>query len=126
MNGGCVSGFQKRKDGVFYRGVWDRNRRRKSVASLGTHDRDEAERFGRELLAELLRGVQPTHSGPISLGTLWSEFSTKSAQFRDNKPRTRADTTKRAEILIAFFGPARDVRGLTADDQREYANARRV
>lgn len=118
--------FDKSVDGVFYRAVWDPTERRKSVASLKTRDRAEAERLGRELLAELLRGVQPTKSGPIELAFLWNDFSSRCVQFKDNQPRTRADAERRVDILRGFFGDRRDVRTLTADDQRGYAKARRA
>jgi integrase len=117
--------FDKRIDGVYYRAIWDSAAKRRSVASLQTHDRAEAERLGRELLAELLRGSSPAHSGPIPLVTLWNEFSSRCAAFKDNKSRTQADAKRRVDVLRAFFGDERDVRSLTADDQREYAKARR-
>ena len=47
--------FQKRRDGVFYRAVW-RPGAGEDQRALNTHDKDEAIRLGRLLLAELLRG----------------------------------------------------------------------
>src|SRR4051794_15420086 len=65
--------FQRTKDGVFYRGVW-RAGMTEDQKSLNTHDREEANRLGRLLLAELLRGeVKPEKRPPLTLGQLWRE-----------------------------------------------------
>ena len=88
--------FNKRKDGVFYRAVWDSQRQRKSVVSLGTRDRDEAKQLGRELFAELLKGESVNPSGPIGIGhalvrvlcKVWSVQGQQSAHARRcTKPR---------------------------------------
>ena len=63
--------FQKSKDGPFYRAVWLPGVGR-DVASLGTTDRMDAERLGKLLLAELLRGSPTSPDRPISLSELRS------------------------------------------------------
>ncbi len=117
--------FDKRPNGVYYRAVWLPGEGR-SVASLHTNNRTEAERLGKQLLGELFRGARPAESGPIRLGELWRRYSSECAAFLDNKERTRRDAKARARLLLAHFGPHRDVRTLSALNQLEYTRARRA
>lgn len=101
--------FQKRSGGVFYRAVWIAGAGR-SIASLNTCDRSEAERRGKLLLAELLKRVVPQATGPVSLGELWERFRSECSTFLDNGEGTRRDATRQAAVLLAFFDRRRDVR----------------
>ncbi len=70
--------FEKRRNGTFYRTTWVPGRGR-DHASLGTRDRNEAERLGRMLLAELLRQEETTRSERLTLGALWKRYETECA-----------------------------------------------
>jgi len=116
--------FQRKKDGVFYRGVW-RAGMTEDQKSLNTHDKDEAARLGKVLLAELLRGeIKPESRPPLTLGQLWHAFSHGSAEFLDNAARTRSDAERRTTILRGYFGDDFQVEDFTIDDQRRYERAR--
>lgn len=116
--------FQKREDGVFHRAVW-RPGVGRDQRSLGTRDRNDAERLGRLLLAAILRGEAAPVAGPVRLGDLWERFQRECAEFVDNKPRTREDAAMRVRYLLAYFGAERDVRQLTGLDQLQYTETRR-
>lgn len=113
--------------GMFYRDMWvpgegyDRK-------CLGTTNRTEAERIGRELLAELRGGTVKPIAQPtgVTLGDLWQRYRSSCAAFLDNVETTRRDAASRAKVLLAFFGAKCDVTSLTADDQAAYASARRA
>jgi hypothetical protein len=115
--------FEKRSGGGFYRSVWipGHGRDRKS---LGTTDRNEADRLGRALLSALLRDEEITASGAVTLGDLWERYKRDSVTFLDNAERTRLDDTGRAQVLLGFFGPDCDVTKLTEHDQRAYTRKR--
>src|SRR5690242_16080026 len=81
--------FENKKGGVFYRDVWINGR--KDRRSLHTRDRREAERFGKLLLVELLRGKVEEESGVLTLGTLWRRFSHENKNWLDNQERGRKD-----------------------------------
>lgn len=117
--------FQKRPNGGFFRAVWVAGRGR-DQASLGTRDRQEAERLGRLLLAELLRGDAPAPPGRLTLGELWRRYERECVTYLDNKPETRRDDAARVGILLAFFGERCDVRTLTARDQAAYSARRKA
>src|SRR6266516_181503 len=104
--------FEKRRKGTFYRTTWVPGRGR-DHASLGTRDRNEAERLGRMLLAELLRQEETTRSERVTLGALWKRYETECATYLDNKASTRRDDAARVKVLLAFFGEHCDVRTLT-------------
>lgn len=114
--------FQKRRNGMYYRAIW-RPGEGRSIVSLGTIDRSEADRLGTMLFAALLTGDAP-QNGPVRLGELWDRFQRECGEFLDNMPRTRADAAMRAKVLITFFGEAFDVRFFTARDQLKYSWAR--
>ena len=117
--------FEKRRNGTFYRTTWVPGRGR-DHASLGTRDRNEAERLGRMLLAELLRQEETTRSERLTLGALWKRYETECATYLDNKASTRRDDAARVKLLLAFFGEHCDVRTLTARDQSAYAASRKA
>ena len=117
--------FEKRRNGTFYRTIWVRGQGR-DHASLKTRDRNEAERLGRMLLAELLRQEETTKSPRLTLGALWQRYETECATYLDNKVDTRRDDAARAKILLAFFGEQCDVRTLSARDQAAYAARRKA
>src|SRR6266566_5747739 len=117
--------FEKRRNGTFYRTTWVPGRGR-DHASLGTRDRNEAERLGRMLLAELLRQEETTRSERLTLGALWKRYETECATYLDNKASTRRDDAARVKLLLAFFGEHCDVRTLTARDQAAYAARRKA
>src|SRR5687767_5433023 len=56
--------FQMRRDGSFYRDVWVPGRG-KDRRCLGTRDRTEAERLGRQLLAALLEPSRIIHAPSV-------------------------------------------------------------
>src|SRR5438132_12648693 len=117
--------FEKRRNGTFYRTIWVRGRGR-DHASLKTRDRNEAERLGRMLLAELLRQEETTKSQRLTLGALWQRYETECATYLDNKVDTRRDDAARVKLLLTFFGEHCDVRTLTARDQSAYAASRKA
>ena len=90
---------------MFYREVWiagegsDRK-------SLHTGNRDVAERLGKELLANLMRGEEIEVTGTLTLGQLWEQYHNECSAHLDNKPRTQQDYASRARVLIGFFGVA--------------------
>lgn len=116
--------FQRRRDGVFVRDVWRPDGSRSRV-SLQTRDRDEAERLGKALLAELIRGGESPVQSKLTLGTLWEQYSVECAEFLDNTPQTRSATTFRATLLLGFFGCRCDVRTLSGRDIMGYVKKRR-
>lgn len=126
---GCrVRIFEKRPNGGYVREVYLPNAGR-SQKPLGTRDRDEAERLGKELLAQLLTGKAASATdpaGPLRLDLLCRRFMSECPAYLDNKPRTRADTEYRTPVLLGFFGPSRDVRTLSAADLAAYSSARRT
>src|SRR5438046_3797838 len=94
--------FEKRRNGTFYRTTWVPGQGR-NHASLGTRDRNEAERLGRMLLAELLRQEETTRSERLTLGALWKRYETECATYLDNKVNTRRDDAARVKVLLAFL-----------------------
>jgi len=109
---------------MFYRSLWvpGRGTERRCI---GTTDRAEAERLGKELLAALLRDEQ-VESGVLTLGDLWKRYKTQCVAFLDNHPKSQLDDTGRAEVLRGFFGDDCDVRSLTESDQLAYIRKRLV
>ena len=116
--------FQKRKDGKFYREVYDRENGR-DQHPLGTSDKEQAERLGRELLGAMLSGTLAKPSGLLTLGEVWKRFRKESVEYLDNKKRTREDEALRARILVGYFGAGFDVRRLTAREVAEFSKKRR-
>jgi len=106
--------FQMRREGTFYRDVWVPGSG-VSRKSLGTTDREEAERFGLALLGELVTRGKATRSGAVLLGELWTRFSREAAAWLDNSERSREDDPSWAEVLVSYFGDA-CVRELTVAD----------
>lgn len=112
------------KGGVYYREIYVPGHG-KDRKSLGTSDRREADRRAKQLYAALLSDAKPTvATTAVPLGLLWDEYRTTSQRFLNNNPKTRRDSATRAALLLAFFGPHRDVRYLTEDDQLAYQRAR--
>lgn len=124
---GCrVRLFQKQANGKFYREVFVSGQGPNRV-SLETYDRVEAERLGMALYARLLTGsVEALPPAPVRLGELWQCFQRECPMYLDNKPHSRADADSRAEVLLGFFGPQRDVSTLTEHDVRQYEAKRRA
>jgi integrase len=117
--------FQKRRDGVFYRAIWMPGLGR-DQASLGTRDRAEAERLGRELISELLRRDVAPIPERLTLGKLWRRYERECVTFLDNKPSSRQDDAARAKVLLAVLGDSCDVRSFSARDQAAYTARRRA
>lgn len=115
--------FQNRRDGVFYRAVWIAGRG-KDRRSLGTSDRNEAERLGRELLATLLRGDPSEPEAAATLSRLWEQYRTECPGFLDNEPRTQREDAQHVAVLIGWFGEDCDVGHLTEQDVQAFAAAR--
>lgn len=116
--------FQNRRGGVFYRDVYvpGKGRNRKVI---GTHDRDEADRLGKKLLAALLeKGELPVTHGPVTIPEVWARYSTTCQAYLDNSATSRKDRVVRVAILIGHFGRSRDVRTISADDVALYARRR--
>lgn len=115
--------FEMTKGGRYYRDLWIPGRG-KSRKCLGTSDRAEAERFGRELLSALLRDGEVTESGVLPLSYLWERFQKECPAFLDNDPTTRSNDANHAAVLIGYFGADCDVRGLTESDQQSFVSKR--
>ncbi len=115
--------FQNRRNGTFYRAVWVSEVGR-DVASLRTRDRNEAERLGRELLAELVRGTPVRRTEVVTLGELWERYRREATSFLDNAERSQSDASSRADILLGHFDEGHDVRALTAHDVETYTAKR--
>lgn len=116
--------FQKRKGGMFHRAVW-RPAFGCDQKPLGTDDRDTAMQLGRMLLAALLKGeVISTAQVPLTLGNLWSRYSTECVEFLDNKETTREDSEGRARVLLGYFGDDFRVADFSRDRQRAYERTR--
>lgn len=117
--------FENRK-GVYYRTVYLEGR--KNRKSLGTKDRDTAERLGRELLAQLVLGrCDQTEADPVvTLGSLCDAFLSESPMLADNTEASQEDAKLRASILCAAIGAAREVRQLGRDDVLNYCARRRA
>ena len=69
---------------------------KRDIACLHTKDRDEAERLGRLLLAELLKQELVRLPGKVTLGELWSRFQREAVSFLDNSDTTKKDAVSRA------------------------------
>ena len=115
--------FEKRSGGGFYRSVWipGRGFDRKS---LGTTDRNEADRLGRALLAALLKNEEIAASGLLTLGDLWGRYKRDAVSFLDNREKTRRDDVYQAQILLGYFGEECDVSKLTEADQLGFIRKR--
>ena len=115
--------FQRTKDGVFYRDIW-RADGTYSRKSLGTTDRTEAERLGRQVLAGLLRNEHEQTEGVVTLDELWVRYHRDCLAFLDNTQATQDYTATQVAILVGFFGKDCDVRTLTEQDQEAFTRAR--
>lgn len=125
QRGRRVKLFQNGKDGFFYREVFQPGGSR-DRKSLGTRDRDEAERIGRELLSMLLVGQMPKRPSVVRLGELAEAFITECPMFLDNAPKTQADWRSRIAVIRGAIGDERDVRTLTENDVRQYEARRKA
>lgn len=121
--GARVRLFQKRSGGQFYRSVWSPRTGTFDRRCLGTSDRDETERMGRELLAALLREETIAASGVLPLDVLWERYSAEFPLLQSNDA-ARKDADGRSRVLLAYFGGDRDVRGLTEHDQSAFVQKR--
>lgn len=121
--GARVKLFERTKGGGFYRDVWipGRGRDRKS---LGTSDRMEAERLGKQLLSALLRDEEIERAGVLPLGALWERYRRDAVSFSRLSKDLKDDETRRAAILTGFFGKDCDVRELSEKDQAAYTEKR--
>lgn len=98
----------------------------KSRKSLGTKDREEAERLGRLLLGALLRGDRPKERTPVRLGEMCAAFLAESPQLADNIESSKKDARRRCEVLCAVLGFQLDVSLLTNNDVVQYGARRRA
>ena len=121
-----VTLFQNRRNGTFYRKVWRPVDSRYDVESLRTSDRDEAERLGRTLLAELLTDNSRRAAAAPSLIEVWTRFKTESQSYRDCAPSTRKDYEAGINRLMGFFGEGCDVTTITPNDVAAYVAKRLV
>lgn len=115
--------FQNRVDGPFYRDVWIAGRG-KSRKCLDTRNRNEAERLGMQLLANLLVSEELEPIGPVRLKYLLDRYCAESANFLDNKAHTKQEAEIRIGILTGYFGVNYDVRTLTDNDVAAYTHKR--
>lgn len=122
--GARVRLFERTKGGMFYRAVHVPGRG-KDRRSLGTCDRDEAERLGKELLAALLREEELTQNGVVTLRYLADRYHAEAVNFLDNDPRTQREEQAHADVLLAFFGDGCNVRDLSEADVQAFGGARR-
>lgn len=81
----------------------------RSRASLGTRERAEAERLGRELVSALLRDGELLENGSLSIGLLWERYQRECPAFLDNTETTRSNDANHAAVLLAHFGADCDV-----------------
>src|SRR5688572_8922429 len=107
--------FELTKGGNYYRDLWLPGRG-KSRRCIGTTDRADAERIGRELLAALLKDEHVALSGILPLGHLWERYSTESPAFLDNSETSKENDANHAAVLMGYFGEDCDVRTLTEHD----------
>lgn len=121
---GCrVTLFERTKGGGFHRSVWlpgvgvDRR-------ALGTTDKDEAERLGKDLLAALLRDEVVVRDAASPLGNLWKRYKAECPAFLDNEPRTRREDSAHMAIVLAFFGSDSDARHFAEADVRSFVAKR--
>ena len=63
-------------------------------------------------------------SCPEMVGELWHRYSLESADYLDNEPRTRRDSSARALLLLAVLGAACDVESLSQSDVDAYTKKR--
>lgn len=122
QRGARVRLFQNRRNGTFYRSVW--NNGRDDVRSLATADRDEAERLGRDLLAALLTDQPPVRAERLTLGQVWDRYRTSEA-YRDVSARTQDSYAKCMGVVLEYFGTVCDIQTITDEDVRAYRRARR-
>ena len=116
--------FQIRRGGMFFRSVCLHGQKQRKA--LGTTDRREAERLGRALLAALRLDGGASPAETLTLVELWDRYRRECPDFLDNASHTRADTARRATILLAHFGHACAVNDLTANDIASYSSKRRA
>lgn len=95
-----------------------------SRRSLNTSDRNVAERLGKDLLAALLREEELERSGVLTLAHLWERYQGECVSFLDNDPRSQRDAEGHVNVLLGFYGPDCDVRGLTEQDQLAFTQKR--
>lgn len=123
--------FENVKGGFFYRDV-RRPDGTRDRATLGTRDRGEAEALGKQLLAALLAGGEPTTCAAtpvrrtVPLGQLCDRFVRECPMFLDNDPHVQSDTRIRLAILRAVLGEVRDVQTLTRNDVQQYEARRKA
>lgn len=115
--------FQKRKDGPFYRSVWNPKSQTFDRRCLGTSDKNEAERNGAELLAALLRRDAIADSGALPLDLLWDRYAAEFPLLQANDA-ARKDAESRSRVLTGYFGRECDVSELTANDQQAFVQKR--
>jgi integrase len=115
--------FERSEGGGFQRAVRLADGR-VSRRSLNTSDRAVAERLGKELLAALLREEELERSGVLTLAHLSERYQGECVSFLDNDPRSQKDAESHVDVLLAFFGPECDVRGLTEQDQLAFTQKR--
>ncbi len=115
--------FQKRRDGVFYLAWWEPHRGMVKE-STKTGNKAEADRLGREKVAELLSGEEGFSTGRLPLSYLWKRYESDSVSFECYSDRMKKEVESRVQILTAFFGAECDVRTLTEEDQLAFAKKR--
>lgn len=117
--------FENRESGVYYRCLYEPGVG-KQRRSLGTKDRAEAERLGRQLLAMLLQGEAPRERSVARLGEVCAAFLAESPMLADNTESSQADARVRCAVLCAVLGPRLDVSKLTRDEVIAYVARRRA
>ena len=123
-NVGYVSGFFKSRRMEVFTALYGFPVAGKDRRCMGTSDRAQAERKGRELLAALLSDQQVTSSGVLPLGYLWQRYRTEAPAFLDNSETSKADAENHANVLIGHFGKDCDVKSLSENDQRAFVSKR--
>ena len=119
--------FDNPESGFYYADVRSPGRNRKR-RTLGTNDRIEAERLGRQLYLTLLSGKTPEPAATpraVQLSEVCELFVKECPMFLDNTEHGQRDTRIRLAILRSAIGDARDVRTLTANDVRHYEARRK-
>jgi integrase len=114
--------FEKTKDGYYYCDVYTSGRNVRT--SLGTRNRADAERKGKEILSDLLSGRIEEESSVLTLGSLWERFRTECAKWRDNGARSKKDDERSSKVLVGFFGDTADVSMLSSNELETFETAR--
>lgn len=119
--------FNNRKSGFYYADVRAPGHHR-SKRTLGTNDRSEADKRGRQIYLELLtgKGNEPVSTPQVvRLGELCDAFLKDCPMLLDNTEHGQKEARIRLAIIQSAIGKSRDARTLSANDIRHYEARRK-